>query len=230
MTIKKYIKVLFEKDNRIIIFILKLGLKIYNYLNYNNRIITINNKFIFNIAQLGGVKLKILGKNNKIIIGNYTRLLNCNIIIYGNDNLIKIDGNCYLKDVEFWIEDDKNKILVGEHTTIHGKTQLATMEATKISIGKDCMFSNDIYFRTGDSHSVIDLQGKRINSSKDIIIGNHVWIGQRNIVLKNTEVVDNCIIGANSVLCKKYLEANSVIAGSPAKIIKNNVNWLRERI
>lgn len=230
MKIKNHIKSLLKKDNRIIIFILKLLLKLYNYLNHNNKIITVNNKFIFGITYLGGVKLKILGKNNKVIIRDYTKLLNCNIIIYGNDNLIKIDKNCYLKDVEFWIENDKNKILVGEHTTIHGKTQLATMESTKILIGKDCMFSNDIYFRTGDSHSIIDLQGKRTNPSKDIIIGNHVWIGQRNIVLKNTEVADNCIIGANSILCKKYLEPNSIIVGSPAKIIKNNINWLRERI
>ena len=144
--------------------------------------------------------------------------------------MIKIGKNCYLKNVEFWIEDDKNEIIVGEYTTIYGKTQLAAMEATKILIGKDCMFSNDIYFRTGDSHSVIDICGSRINQSKDIIIGNHVWIGQRNIILKNTEVSDNCIIGANSTLCKKYLKSNSIIVGCPAKIVKSDVDWLRKRI
>ncbi|MBP2659028.1 MAG: hypothetical protein H6Q69_2060 [Firmicutes bacterium] len=39
------------------------------------------------------------------------------------------------------------------------------------------MFSHDVHIRNGDSHSIIDLQTKkRINFSKDIIIGDHVWI------------------------------------------------------
>ncbi len=71
------------------------------------------------------------------------------------------------------------------------KTRLACIEGTSIEIGEDCMFSANIVFRTGDSHSIINSDGQRINASKSICIGNHVWIGNTVIVNKGVKVSDN---------------------------------------
>ena len=92
------------------------------------------------------------------------------------------------------------------------------------------MFSSNIKFRTGDSHSVLDLEGNRINPSKDITIGNHVWIGQSVFVGKGASIGDHNIVGACAVVTKKFDRTNVALGGNPAKIIKENVDWSRERL
>lgn len=92
------------------------------------------------------------------------------------------------------------------------------------------MFSSDIQFRTGDLHSIVNLQGDRINPSQNITIGNHGWIGTKVICLKGTEVAHNSIIGAGTLLSGKFQTPNCALAGVPAKVIKEDVDWLRERI
>lgn len=54
---------------------------------------------------------------------------------------------------------------------------------------------------------------------KSIEIGKNVWIGTRVIILPGVNIGDNCIIGANSVITKSFPD-NKIIAGNPAKIIK----------
>ena len=43
-----------------------------------------------------------------------------------------------------------------------------------------------------------------------VIIGNNVWIGANTVILRGTEIGDNCVIGAGCVIKGKY-GANSVI-------------------
>ena len=79
--------------------------------------------------------------------------------------------------------------------------------------------------RLGDSHSILDSDGKRINKAKDIAIGDHVWIGQQVIVLKGSTVGADSIVGTGSLLTGKTYDSNSIIAGIPAKIVKQHVSW-----
>ena len=54
-------------------------------------------------------------------------------------------------------------------------------------------------------------------------IGNNVDIGVGAKIIGDIEIADGIIIGANSVVNKSFLEPNVVIAGVPAKIIKNKL-------
>ncbi len=152
------------------------------------------------------------------------------IQFFGNNNELIIENDTNLKDLNVWLEDDGNRIKIGAKTTIHGRTHLACIEGTSISIGNDCMLSSNIYIVTGDSHSILDGQWRRINPSENINIGNHVWIGADNRILKGVQIPDNCIIGAGSLVTKKFIEENAIIAGQPAHIIKNDINWDRKRM
>lgn len=175
--------------------------------------------------------IKNNGNNNRIIIGDFSKLIGCTIHIFGDDNTIYIDNQCTCNQANFWIEDSHNVIRIGERTTLCGAIQLATIEGTSIEIGRDCLFSSKIDIRTGDSHSIVKKgTNDRINKSKSIAIGNHVWLGTGVTILKGTEIADNCVVGAASLLCKKYAEENCAIAGVPGKEVRSNVDWLRERI
>lgn len=170
------------------------------------------------------------GKGNSIIIRKAAMLTNCRFIIRGNNNLIEIGEGVRAISAEFYIEDDNNKITIGERTQLSGSAQLSCIEGTVIDVGKDCLFSSQIVFRTGDSHSVTDLEGNRINQSKNIVINDHVWIGNRAVIGKGVEVGKNCIVAANAVVTNSFKESNVVIGGVPARIIKKDINWLNERI
>ena len=57
-------------------------------------------------------------------------------------------------------------------------------------------------------------------------IGNNVYIGPGAIVFGDIEIADNISIGANATVNKSFTEPNVVIAGTPAKVVKTDVeSW-----
>lgn len=84
--------------------------------------------------------------------------------------------------------------------------------------------------RTGDSHSIVDMSGERINHAEDVVIGDHVWIGYRVLINKGAVIPENTIIGTGAVVTKSFEEPNTVLAGVPAKVVKKDVNWRKERL
>lgn len=53
-------------------------------------------------------------------------------------------------------------------------------------------------------------------------IGNNVEIGYGATIIGDIEIADDIIIGANSLVNKSFTEKGCIIAGNPAKIIKQN--------
>lgn len=98
-----------------------------------------------------------------------------------------------------------------------------------ISIGSHVTITSGVRFITHDGgvwvfredHPNIDVFGP-------IYIGDNVFIGLNTIILPNTHVQDNVVIGAGSVVTGN-LVANSVYAGVPAKRIMS-VSEYREKI
>jgi len=179
---------------------------------------------------LQNLRIRIRGVGNSITIGNFTRLKNCSIVIIGNNNEIDIGNECLLIDTELYIEDSQGRIIIGDRTAICGETQLAVIEGCRIMLGSDCLLSSEIRIRTGDSHSVLDANGKRINKSKDVVLGDHVWVGNRAILLKGCEIGRDSIVASGGIITKAFHTTNCVLGGNPARIIKENINWDSNRI
>jgi acetyltransferase-like isoleucine patch superfamily enzyme len=209
---------------------LKFLILLYNSVLGFNKIKLKNNKLILGSTILNKTKITVLGENNLIDIEDMGFIYNTKITIRGNNNKIKISSGVVMNHVHIDIEDNHNLVSIGNKTTFYGRTDIAAIESTKVIVGDDCMFSGNIQIRTGDSHSIVNKDGKRINYARDIYIGSHVWLGTNVICLKGTSIPSNCIIGASSLLNKSFDIPNSVIAGNPAKLIKTDINWIRERI
>ena len=96
---------------------------------------------------------------------------------------------------------------------------------TKIKIGTGSLFSNNIEIHSSDYHGIYNKKGERINPDKDIIIGKNVWIGLGCKVLKGSVISNESVVGAGSLVSGSFFENNVIIAGNPAKIIKNQIFW-----
>ena len=133
-----------------------------------------NNKIIIQDNVLAPkLKIKIIGDNNRIEVSEDSLLLDCNVFIKGNNNRVIIDNNFIGKHVEFWIQDDDNLIEIKERVSIGGKTHFAATEGKTISIGEKTLFASDIVIRTGDSHSIIDMESnQRINYANNVRVSN----------------------------------------------------------
>jgi len=94
-----------------------------------------------------------------------------------------------------------------------------------IRIGEDSLVGWDVTIRDTDGHDIYDINSNELlNEDKTTMIGNHVWIGAGTQIFKGVCVGDNSIIGGRSIVTRNIKE-NSLVAGTPAKIIKENVYW-----
>ena len=205
-------------------------LRIVNLINLTNSISgKRNNKILFGAVFRTKSKIRINGKGNTIVIDDYSRLVDSNIYICGDNNRIHVGKRCYLFQADFYIEDSNNEIVIGEHTSVDGETQFAAIEGTKIQVGADCMFSKNIYVRTGDAHSILDSNGQRVNYSQNVVIGSHCWVGMNATIMKGVVLPNNSIVGAGTIITKPIENENCIIAGVPGRIVKHNVMWDRQR-
>jgi acetyltransferase-like isoleucine patch superfamily enzyme len=184
---------------------------------------------IINKGVFLGVKIDIAGNNNLVEIGKGAFLTDMTIFVRGNNHHLRVGAYCKFKGGCAWFEDNNGAIIIGDHTSIESAHLAVTEPNKRIVIGADCMLSAGINIRTGDSHSILDAEtGKRINYAQDITIGDHVWIGLNAVILKGVSIGNNAIISTNALVTHNVPD-HSVAAGIPAKVVKSNVDWLRER-
>lgn len=191
-----------------------------------------NNKIYSKYAALNKVEIKIIGNNNVVEFNKFCRINNAKLYIKGNNNGIVIGENVKINRPGccFWVEGTNNLIKIGRETSIESAHFAATEKNTRIFVGENCLFAYDIDVRTGDSHSIIDLDNnQRINPAKDVIIGDHVWIAAHVIILKGVIIEKNSVIGTGAVVTNS-ISKNCIAVGNPAKVIKNHILWDSKRL
>lgn len=114
------------------------------------------------------------------------------------------------------------KICIGSGCGISGSTIYAMKEITigdNVLIGGNCkIIDNDFHPLPASQRicqKVEDIKVSPIN------IGDGCFLGANSIILKGTILGKNCVVGAGSVVTGVFPD-NVIIAGNPAKIIKEN--------
>jgi acetyltransferase-like isoleucine patch superfamily enzyme len=117
---------------------------------------------------------------------------------------------------------DKNAILeIGDNVWINSGSKLVCCQ--HITIGAGSIISWDVEIRDSDIHN-INRGGFVV--SKPIEIGSDVWIGSRATILKGVKIGNGSVIATGAVVTQDVPE-NCLVAGVPARIIRENVNWSR---
>lgn len=166
------------------------------------------------------------GHDNKISIGKQGKFNKLKIDINGNHNKVIIEEN---------VKFSGHLLIVGNHLHIHIGAQTTAIDCyilardKSVTIGKSCMISRGIEIRATDVHKVYDLESDvRLNPAhSDVVLGDHIWIAANVTVSKNVSIASGCIIAAGAFVNKSVMIPNAMVAGSPAKIIRQNIRWER---
>ncbi|HJA27801.1 MAG TPA: sugar O-acetyltransferase [Candidatus Limosilactobacillus intestinigallinarum] len=96
------------------------------------------------------------------------------------------------------------------------------LDVSPIRIGKHCLLGPRVQLYT--VNHPLDPKLRRngaYGQSRDITIGDDAWIGGGAIICPGVTLGNNVIVGAGSVVTKSFGD-NVVIAGNPARVIKQN--------
>lgn len=187
-----------------------------------------SNKFCnkgINVAS----RIQMKGSNNLLVNELGSVIYQSVIKIKGFNNRVILHEGAYISGVELYIEDNNCKIEIGSHTYIGHHSHLACTEGCTLKISERCMLSSYIQMRTGDSHSITDMEGNRINYGADIYIGSHCWIGEGAKILKGVILEHDTIVGTGAIVTKSA-GPNVLLSGIPARVIKENISWNEQRI
>ncbi len=95
-----------------------------------------------------------------------------------------------------------------------------------VSLGKNVHISREACFICHDGSTLpFRKEIPDLELAGEIKIGNNVFIGKGAVVLANVSIGDNCVVGAHAVVTKN-VPNGCVVAGNPAKIIKNTNEFL----
>ena len=90
-----------------------------------------------------------------------------------------------------------------------------------ITIGEHVAISHDVTIMDSDAHAI---DRDDYVETKPVHIGNHVWIGTKATILKGVSIGNGAIVAAGAVVTKD-VPAHTMVAGVPAKVVKENVKW-----
>lgn len=171
-----------------------------------------------------------MGGGNSITIGKYVKMKDCHFIINGNNCKIIIEESCRLSGLGIWITGNGSQVHIKKNVTVNALSNRPTcfnaVDGKSIIIGENCLLSNNIEIHTSDYHDIIENDTSlKINNPADVVIENHVWIGIKAIILKGSHILADSIVGAGSIVSGKFENTNIILAGVPAREIKQNVNW-----
>ncbi len=212
----------------------QLALRLHHLFYKNRRMIRPGNRLELPTSSernLKKVTIKLRGRNNRLVIGENVTLTHCEIRLGGENNLIEIGPNVRFSSGKIYLVDTRDQhIRIGADTTVEG-AYLLVDEAASIDIGRDCMLSTDIIMRTGDKHSILDVQtGERLNPSSDIRIADRVWVGRDVQILKGVVLQPETVVATRSLVSRAFDEGSCVLAGVPAKVVKRGIRWDRSKL
>jgi UDP-3-O-[3-hydroxymyristoyl] glucosamine N-acyltransferase len=120
----------------------------------------------------------------------------------------------------FRVSDYKNLILpISSMNNLQATGVYFQNFSAKIILGENVYIAPNVGLITSN-HNLLNL--KEHDKAEDIIIGNNSWIGMNSVIMPGVQLGENTIVGACSVVNKSFKDGRVIIAGTPAKIIKNN--------
>ena len=96
---------------------------------------------------------------------------------------------------------NSGELVIGRNLMIKANSSIICHK--KISFGDDVLISWDVLFMDTDYHIIynLSLPESQINEPREIVIGHHVWVGCRCLILKGSMIPNDSVVAAGAVIC-----------------------------
>lgn len=172
--------------------------------------ISIETSFDIRNALICGIR-KPGASHPKLMCSKFSTTPNASIVQSGNGKASIGPASVVHVEGEFSIGNS----YINSHSRI--------MCSDHISIGDDCAIAWNVEINDGDRHTLV-IEGEESPTTAPIIIRDHVWIGHNVSIKKGVTVGDEAVIASNSVITHD-VPSNTLVAGTPAEVIQENVTW-----
>ena len=189
---------------------------------------------ISNRVKVKGIKrgkIKIHGDYNKRILfgfggtegicGNRNSYL-----IIGNEGIVEFYGKAFF-GAGSSIRCDHGTLKFGNNFWCNKNCFFSCSEG--ISFGDDVLLGWNVNIRDTDGHDIVYDQARSDKNSHnhECQIGNHVWLASCVDILKGVSIPSGSVVSYRSCVTKTFYKERSLIAGYPAKVIRENIEWRR---
>lgn len=162
-------------------------LVIYNFIRFTLKKWFNCKKFQYSMIEMLNYQMKIKnGRKSKIQFGT-------NLVSDGRGSIII---------------DDNGELYIGNKVYFNDGLMISCKQ--KVTIGEECMFGPNVKIFDNDHKFDKDNGVSSEHTTEQIKIGKSCWIASNVVILKGTEIGDNCVIGAGCVVQGKIPRASIV--------------------
>lgn len=178
-----------------------------------------------------GVNITFRGGGNTMEVAPDVKIGRLSVTFDCNNGTFRIGGHGAVPAFRATVRVGQDaSVVIGDDVSATETCGMSAVEGVTIRIGDDVMIASETHFRADDGHPIFDVTtGERVNPARDIIVGDHVWVGTRAVLLGGTIVGQGSVIGWGSIV-KGRIPNNCVAAGVPARVVRRDVAWERPHL
>ena len=162
---------------------------------------------------------KIGGHDGKFNVDKGVVANNPQCVFVGKN--VNIGLNTFFNAVTYHNGTRYNPVIkIGEGTSIGKNCTLSSI--IRVEIGKHVLFASQVHI-TDHSHGYEDIthpiSSQRLITKGPVIIEDDCWLGFGCEILSGVHIGRHCVVAARAVVTKD-VPSNSIVAGNPARIVK----------
>ncbi|MFS0886576.1 acyltransferase [Aeromicrobium sp. 179-A 4D2 NHS] len=148
------------------------------------------------------------------------------LLVGGDGATVFLDERVILTAGEIYCGPRSSVVLHGPVVATRSPVIDARNGGSIVAAG-DQLWAAGVYIATDDMHRLEDAAtGERINPfGATIRLGHHVWLCRESVVSGHVEIGDHVCVGLRAVVRGQKVPANVVVAGSPARVVREGTTW-----
>ena len=174
------------------------------------------------------VAVRFRGSNNRLVVHANAKIApGAWNFTFDNDNgLITLGAGSARRPLRPSVRvGQDSSVIIGRGVSSTGKVLITAAEGASVRIGRGALIASQVEIRADDAHAIFDIHtGARVNRSRDIVIGPHVWLAGQVVVLAGVRIGEGSVVGVGSIVTRS-LPNNVVAVGAPATPVRRDIAW-----